>query len=354
LNDPALLTLANAPTASNSLGLAIESDDVGYVATVQIGTPPTNYNILMDSGSADFWVGNAENCVSEGGGGCGNHTFLGTSTSSSFVNTDTKFEVTYGSGAVAGTLCQDNVLLAGLALNNHTFGTANEESVQFSADTTSFDGLMGLAQQGLSEEKTPTPVESLAQQGLINGAITSFKISRLSDQLNDGEITFGGLDPSKFDQNTLVTFPNVNTEGFWEGAMDAITVDGVNTGLKGRTAILDTGTTLIQAPGNDAATVHALIPGAANAGGGQFTVPCTTNVSLAFSFGGRAFTIEPQDLAFAPVNDNDPTGDCLSGIGAGDIGADTEWLVGDVFLKNAYYSVDQDKQQISLAVLAKE
>jgi hypothetical protein len=54
--------------------------------------------------------------------------------------------VTYGSGAVAGVLCQDNVNMAGLQLNNHTFGVANQETVQFSADTVAFDGLMGLAQ----------------------------------------------------------------------------------------------------------------------------------------------------------------------------------------------------------------
>jgi hypothetical protein len=54
--------------------------------------------------------------------------------------------VTYGSGSVAGVLCKDNINMAGLQLNNHTFGVANEESVQFSADTVPFDGLMGLAQ----------------------------------------------------------------------------------------------------------------------------------------------------------------------------------------------------------------
>ena len=35
-----------------------------------------------------------------------------------------------------------------------------------------------------------TPVESLAQNGLIEDAITSYKLSRLSDGKNDGEITF--------------------------------------------------------------------------------------------------------------------------------------------------------------------
>jgi hypothetical protein len=54
--------------------------------------------------------------------------------------------VTYGSGAVLGVLCQDNVGIAGLQLNAHTFGVTSEETVQFSSDTVAFDGLMGLAQ----------------------------------------------------------------------------------------------------------------------------------------------------------------------------------------------------------------
>ncbi|KAG6832820.1 hypothetical protein H0H92_009439 [Tricholoma furcatifolium] len=345
------VAIANAPTANNSLGLDIEGDDVGYLATIQIGTPAQDFLILMDSGSADFWVG-SENCVSESGGGCGNHTFLGTQSSSSFVDTGSPFSVTYGTGSVAGDIVTDDVSIAGLSLPNHKFGVATEESVDFSADTIPFDGLMGLAQSTLSEQQTLTPVESLAQQGLISDAITSYKISRLADNLNDGEITFGGLDPTKFDASTLVTFDNVNTQGFWEGAMDAITVNGADTGLQGRTAILDTGTTLIVAPPSDAAAVHQLIPGAQDIGQGSFTVPCTTNVSVALSFGGSSFSIDPRDIAFTPVDASDPTGDCISGISSGEIGAATEWLVGDVFLKNAYYSTDVGNNAISLAKLS--
>jgi hypothetical protein len=342
------LTAANPPTTNNSLGLSIEADDVGYVATIQIGTPPQNFNLLMDSGSADFWVG-GENCQSQQGG-CGNHTFLGTQSSSSFVQNNQQFQVTYGSGSVQGLLCQDNVNIAGLALNNHTFGVASVESVQFSADTVSFDGLMGLAQSILSEQKVLTPVESLASNGLIQSAITSFKISRLADQLNDGEVTFGGLDASKFVASSLVTIPNVNTQGFWEGAIDAVTVNGADTGLTGRTAILDTGTTLILAPPQDAQQIMQGLGGTCDTQ--QCTIPCTANASLALSFGNASFTIDPRDMAVLPVNLNDPTGDCTAGIQPQQIGTATEWLVGDVFLKNAYFSTDVSNNQISLAKLA--
>lgn len=342
------LTPANKPTANNTLGLAIDADDVGYIATIQIGTPPQNFNILMDSGSADFWVG-SETCQSQQGT-CGNHTFLGSQSSSSFVQSNQNFNVTYGSGAVAGVLCQDNVNIAGLQLNNHTFGVANEESVQFSADTVPFDGLMGLAQSTLSNEKVPTPVESLASNGLISSAISSFKISRLADQLNDGEVTFGGLDSTKFVASTLVTIPNVSKIGFWEGALGAITVNGQDTTLTGRTAILDTGTTLIIAPPADTQAVITMLGGKCDTQ--QCTIPCTSNASVALSFGNASFSIDPRDMVVLPVDINDPTGDCTAGIQPGTVGTNTEWLVGDVFLKNAYLSVDTQNNQISLAKLS--
>jgi hypothetical protein len=343
------LTIANAPTGANSLGLDIEANDVGYIATVQMGTPPRDFKLLMDSGSADLWVG-AENCVSEAGGGCGNHTFLGPQSSTSFVDTQAPFQVTYGSGNVAGDIVTDNINVAGLALDNHTFGVALQESVDFSSDNTPFDGLMGLAQSTLSEQKTLTPIESLAQQGLVQSAITSYKISRLADGLNDGEITFGGVDATKFDPATVATFANVNQQGFWEGDV-SFSVNGQDLGLQGRTAILDTGTTLIIAPPADAAAVHAAIPGAQSDGQGGFTIPCTTTASVALTFGGQEFAIDPRDLLFAPVDPNNLTGDCVSGISSGQIGGATEWLVGDVFLKNAYFSTDVTNNQISLAKL---
>jgi len=347
---PNLVTPANPPTANNSLGLDIEANDVGYLATVQMGTPPQSFLLLMDSGSADTWVG-GENCQSQQGGGCGNHTFLGTKSSSTFNDSATPFQVTYGTGNVAGTVVQDNLAIAGLSLNAHTFGVATSESIDFASNSVPFDGLMGLAQSSLSDQKTLTPIESLAQAGLVPAPITSFKLSRLADNKSDGEVTFGGLDSTKFKAQTLVSLPNVNQNGFWEAAVDAVTVGGNNLGLNNRTAILDTGTTLIITPQADADAVHQAIPGAKSDGQGGFTIPCGTTTSLAMTFGGQSFAIDPRDLAVQPVDPNNPTGDCISGIAAGNVGTATEWLMGDVFLKNAYFSTDVAKNTVSLAQL---
>jgi hypothetical protein len=69
------LTPANTPKTPNSLGLDIETNDVGYIATVQMGTPPRDFKLLMDSGSADLWVG-SEGCTSETGPDCVSSPFV--------------------------------------------------------------------------------------------------------------------------------------------------------------------------------------------------------------------------------------------------------------------------------------
>lgn len=129
---------------------------------MQIGTPPKPFNILMDSGSADFWVP-SQLCNKDQN--CGNHNTLGTKSSSSFAVSDPvkSFQVTYGSlafycsnlasrlllgtGEVEGAIATDVVAISagGLAVQNLTFGVTTAESDEFADSDVPFDGLMGLA-----------------------------------------------------------------------------------------------------------------------------------------------------------------------------------------------------------------
>ena len=62
------------------------------------------------------------------------------------MNTNKPFSVTYGTGSVSGDIITDNIAIASLQLDQHTFGVATTESVDFSDNSTPLDGLMGLAQ----------------------------------------------------------------------------------------------------------------------------------------------------------------------------------------------------------------
>jgi len=337
------VTNSTTPAAPDSLALDIEAQDLSYFITVQLGTPPQPFRVTVDSGSSDFWVEGSGCKASKGGDACASdHAFISAQTSSTFVDTGEAWNITYGSGAVSGEIVQDNVVIDGLALNKHTFGTANRESSDFSAFAIPYDGLMGLGLSVGSNQQVPNPVDALASAGLIKDAVTSYKISRLADGKHDGEITFGGMDPSKFQANTLVTMPVVSQIGFWETAMDGAGVQNGGSIPSGkRTAIHDTGTTGIIAPVKDAEALHKLIPGAKSDGHGGYTVPCNTNTSVVLTFGGKPYPIDPRDLSeFGPVDANKPDGACVSAI-SGDTGGDdaaNQWLLGDTFLKNVYLS----------------
>jgi len=207
---------------------------------------------------------------------------------------------------------------------------------------------MGLGKQGLSNQHTPSPVQALANAGTINAAITSYRLPRLLDHTNNGEITFGGLDESKFDSSTLVTLNAQNGQGdFWFASLGGVTVDGANVAIGAKLALMDTGTTLLVVPANDAQAIHDKIPGAKSSNG-HYTVPCNTNASVALQFGGKSFPINSKDLTFA--SGGRTTGDCTSGIGAFGAGADpNQWLVGDSFLKSVYFSTNVDDNTITLA-----
>ncbi|KAF8802552.1 acid protease, partial [Phlegmacium glaucopus] len=334
----------------HSIGLDIESNDIGYMATMQIGTPPRDFRLLVDSGSADLWVG-AEGCRRIGGGDCGSRALLGSNSSTSFNNSKEEWAIRYASGTVSGFLVRDDVTIAGLTLKAHRFGVASNESEDFTSDSIPFDGLVGFATSIISKQNVPTLLESLYTSNFIPARIVSYKLSRLIDGKNDGELTLGGMDPTKYYPKTLVTKPNLNVYGFWEAAVDAVHIGSNDLGWSNRTIIPDTGTTLIVAPKADVDAIHNLIPGAKFDGGG-WTVPCNLNTSLSLTISGQAFSIEPRDMVFYPVDPGFPSRGCMSGIGIGGVWPfylNTQWLVGDVFLKNVYFSTDETKNTISFA-----
>lgn len=199
-----------------------------------------------------------------------------------------------------------------------------------------------------------TIIDSLHKLGQIQNAIVSYKISRLSDGLDDGEITIGAMDPAKYVASSVVTVKNVNTQGYWEGAVDAFKMNGKDLNMTNRTAILDTGTvrrihynmpqwtyadiislreTLLVGPRDDVKTIHNAIPGSKSKDGTDWTIPCTTTAKLSLTFGGKDFSIDPRDLSFLPVDPKNLKGDCTSAIsGSGSIGGDQEWLVSPDFI----------------------
>lgn len=100
---------------------------------------------------------------------------------------------------------------------------------------------MGTAQSILSNQRVLSPIESLGRAGAIASSAMGYAIGRVADGINEGTVSFGGINPAQIDGD-LIEAPNASRVGFWEAAVEDTTVNGQSLGLQGRTAILDTGT----------------------------------------------------------------------------------------------------------------
>jgi saccharopepsin len=128
--------------------------------------------------------------------------------------------------------------------------------------------------------------------------------------------------------------------------MSGFSVKGASVDIQGVTAAIDTGTSLVAVPIEDAKKVNSLI-GASPGMNGQYSVDCSTVGRLpdvSFKFGEREFTLTSKDYIIKIQST------CLSGFAGIDIPKLNKlWIVGDVFLRKYYSIYDLENNRVGLA-----
>ncbi|KAF8879842.1 aspartic protease [Infundibulicybe gibba] len=204
----------------------VDNQAVTYIASVGVGSPATTYELLVDTGSSNTWVGATQ-------------AYVKTSTS---VQTANRVSVTYGSGSFSGTEFTDTVTIApGLVIPGQSIGVAATVTGQLIGPTDLTLGTLSPATGSL----IPTVTDNLARLGIIsaNQIGISFEPTTSIESLN-GEITWGGTDSSKF-TGTIAFQPLTTTapaSEFW-GINQSIRY-GSTTIQPLSAGIVDTGTTL--------------------------------------------------------------------------------------------------------------
>lgn len=96
-----------------------QGGDSNYYGTVAVGTPAVAYDVILDTGSSDFWLASSE-CAS----GCPNNiqTYDGL-VSTTFSNLSTPFSIQYAAGFARGYLATDTFQMAGFEVTSQVFGT---------------------------------------------------------------------------------------------------------------------------------------------------------------------------------------------------------------------------------------
>ncbi|TBU46835.1 aspartic peptidase A1 [Dichomitus squalens] len=232
---------ANARLSGTPLSLdaviSVPADNqrIDYAIDVQVGTPPTTYSLLVDTGSSNTWVGAGQ-------------SFEQTSTTD---ETGDDVSVIYGSGCFSGAEYTDTVSLgSGLTIPGQSIGVAT--SAEGFDD---IDGILGIGPVDLTigtlhpntNTTIPTVTDNLFAQGTITSDLVAVSFEpTASDPIQNGELTFGGTDSSKFIGDIeyvpiTTTFPSSDYFG-----IDQSIRYGTSTSiLSTTTGIVDTGTTLI-------------------------------------------------------------------------------------------------------------
>lgn len=329
---------ATTPAQTNSAGIDQDGTDFSYFAQVQFGSANTPLYMLLDTGASTSWV-MGPSCASDA---CKSHDSFGAADSKTLTTTTNPFFVAYGAGNVSGILASDSVSIAGMKFQM-TFGIANNTSDDFKYFP--IDGILGLS---LMKGSTPSFLDTLVASKAIKSNIFGISLNRASDGGNTGEINFGAVDSSKFTGNLNYVPVSANNAGDWAIPMANVGFGSNQAGVTGKLAYIDTGTSFIFAPPDQAAAFYAVVTGAKILSTGAtvtYSVPCGTTTALTFTFGTTTYSVQAKDWISASVN-----GVCTGNVFGRTIVADS-WLLGDTFLKNVYAVFDVDQTRVGMCRL---
>ncbi|KAF9343100.1 hypothetical protein BGX26_006270, partial [Mortierella sp. AD094] len=237
----AMIALLTLKSVRAQISVPVENRATLHIVSVGIGSPATNYDLIVDTGSSNTWIGATT-------------AYVKTSTSSQESDNvnENNLRVEYGPGSFSGTEYIDQVTLgSGLVLPKQSIGVASQ-----SKGFHGVDGILGLGPVDLTkgtltpdtDSTVPTVIDNLFSDGTIPEHLYSVSFEPITDSSGsqtNGEITFGGVDSSKF--TGAITYAPITVtspaSNYW--GIDASFSYGDSTILSTTAGIVDSGTTLL-------------------------------------------------------------------------------------------------------------
>ncbi|RCK60668.1 Candidapepsin-7 [Candida viswanathii] len=354
-----------------------------YYATLKVGTPEQEVQVMVDTGSSDLWFISSSNsqCQSNGGSvDCSKYGTYDKLASSSWHDNNTDYSISYFDGDKAtGTMGQDNITFAaGFSLENANFAVID--------NTTSKIGVLGVGYPELEAVK-PKYVNlpfAMKEQDLI--AKVAYSLYLDSRHATQGYILFGGIDHAKY-SGELKSFDIVQSNGKYvysqipltavvsslnnyTGAYDAPTVNGTHppkvgaaiyngtdsfnggVDLGSKPALLDSGTTYSYLPREQVESIVSLFGKVTyNQQGKAYDMPCWVGNDgnyLEFNFQNEQYIQVPlSELVISVGTDSKGVQQCVFGILPG-----SSSILGDNFMRSVYAVFDLEDNTISIAPAA--
>lgn len=346
-------------------GTCPTADPSFYFTAIDIGTPISTFNVVLDTGSADFWVVDMT-CQSSEGCEPNLHRYNATASRTSHTST-TGFHLKYGLGEVQGTMASDVVSVAGYTVSSLAFARAQKLGER--TLTAPAAGVMGLGFSTLASVPHTTPFwELLASKGQMEELVFTFRLATDIDwderhhPLHPGGVwTLGQIDHSQY-EGQLSWSPVVSAfgpqgHGFWGVPLNGLKVNGEAIDLGAAdTASIDTGMTLLGGPETLVGAMYAKVPGAKRASGKlaqYYTFPCHAQFNLTLVFNHVPYTLTNDSLNLGRVDSGSV--DCVGAVFVKPEHDKTPaWVVGDVFLKTVFSAFSYRPPMVGFAPLSKK
>ncbi|KAJ8251571.1 hypothetical protein GJAV_G00222780 [Gymnothorax javanicus] len=338
-----------APTPNKTVPVETLTNfmDAQYYGVISIGTPPQEFSVLFDTGSANLWVPSFHCSFLDIA--CWLHRRYNSRKSSTYVANGTKFSIHYGRGSLSGFISQDTVSLAGLSVPGQQFGEAvTQPGIVFAVAR--FDGVLGMGYPAISVAGVKPLFDTAMAAKLLPQNVFSFYINRDPSAAVGGELVLGGTDEKHYEG--ALHYVNVTRKAYWQIAMDSVSVGNqltlCNSGCQ---AIVDTGTSLIVGPVEEVRALQRAI-GALPLLMGEYFIDCKKVPSLpviSFTLGGKQFNLTGDDYVLKETQMG--VSFCLSGFMAMDIPppAGPLWILGDIFIGRYFTVFDRDADRVGFA-----
>ncbi|CAE6510534.1 unnamed protein product [Rhizoctonia solani] len=247
--------------------------DTMYYASVEVGTPPQSYAVILDTGSSDMWLQSVDCAPCTG-------KKINSTSSSTLQHTSSPFSIAYGIGSVKGMLVNDVVSIgssSAFTIQNQVWGLVNYTlGTPVPGDIA---GLMGLGFKNLAASQATPFWEALVADNKWHEPVMSFwmtrynNISTASAAEFGGEFLLGGTNEALYTGDIeFISLPYASNPTFWAIPIHTITVNGnevsaIGSNASSALAAIDTATTLIGGPAGIVANLYAAIPGAQRGSG---------------------------------------------------------------------------------------
>jgi len=324
--------------------------DAQYYGPITIGTPPQDFTVIFDTGSSNLWIPSSTCPKSDIA--CQTHHQYDHTQSSTYVSNGTDFSIVYGSGACSGFLSEDVVSIGGLNVQGQTFGEATHEP-GLSFVVAKFDGLLGFGYDSISVDHVTPVWYNIISQNLVDQPVFSFWLSQNPSDAVGGELTLGGVDPSRY--TGTFSYAPLTAETYWQFQVGDVQLGGTSLGWCDSQdtcqAICDSGTSLIIGPKLKMDDLNKKL-GATVINGEAIFEDCSSISKLpavTFVINGNSFELQPTDYVVQVTSDGET--ECLSGFYGMDLPANLgpQYILGDVFIATYTAVFDYGNTQVGWA-----